>query len=105
MQRAPPATATEEPGSFGPPGPIEAYEQESAAAGSGAVSSQASAAADSSRAASDPYTPVSLVHERPGHARTGSDSPDGGEVRGTGLGRREDFPCRPLNTPGPTART
>ncbi|WP_184491567.1 hypothetical protein [Streptomyces sp. I6] len=63
--------ATEEPGPFGPPGPIEAYEQESAAAGSGAVSSQVSAAADSSRAASDPYTPVSLIHEWPGHARTG----------------------------------
>ncbi len=74
-------------------------------AGNGTVSSQVSAAADNSRATSDPYTPVSLIHERAGHARTVVDSPDGGVVRRSCLEVREDFFRRPLNTPRLPART
>lgn len=77
-----PATAMTEPEL---PGPIEAYEQLSAAAGTGATSSQASAAAANSRPTRDPYTPMSMIRRVTPHARPGVDSPDGGVVGRSGL--------------------
>ncbi|MFV5995085.1 hypothetical protein ACNPQM_22195 [Streptomyces sp. NPDC056231] len=63
-----------------PPSPIEAYEQLSATAGTGAVRSQLSATAAVSRPKRDPCTTGSMFRPVGRHADHGPDSPDGGDL-------------------------
>ncbi|MFE3329133.1 hypothetical protein [Streptomyces sp. NPDC059176] len=69
--------------------PIEAYEQLSATAGTGAASSQASAAAPNSRPTSDPYTSMSMIQRLAPHAGPDADSLVGAVVGAPVFGAAE----------------
>lgn len=93
-----PDTATEEPWS---PCPMEATAQSSPAAGAGAESSQSRAATAASPRMRDPFTPGSMFPAAARHAGPGSESPDGGDIRGCAFEGAERLAgaCR---TPGRT---
>lgn len=89
----------------GPEGPTTAWAQASAAAGSGASSSQVREATGSSRATFVPYTAKSMISSGVRRGLNRGDSPEGAVLPGAFSGTRDKFPGAALNTDRLPART